>query len=124
MTTPDMTTTNTHPYQRGMFYESMPIPMVRERCVEVDAGPITFLVEARQLTNDILNDHLSDAPVDLSHVEFDDYGGTVHVCSTSDKLEYLRFDCFENEPHYHYIMHSIGGNLICRIDEVAEGSPV
>ena len=124
MTTTGMTTTNTHPYQRGMFYESMPIPLVRERCVEVAAGPITFLVESRQLTNDILNAHLSEAPVDLSHVEFDDYGGTVHVCGRSDDVEYLRFDCFENEPHYHYIMHAAGGNLICRIDEVAEGSPL
>ena len=48
----------------------------------------------------------------------------MHVCDASDGVEHLRFDCFENEPHYHYINTVEQGNLICRIDEIAEGDPV
>ena len=43
---------------------------------------------------------------------------------TVDGLEHLRFDCFENEPHYHYVRNADGGNLICRIDQHAEGDPI
>lgn len=32
----------------------------------------------------------------------DDGGGTVHVFD-ADMTEFLRFDCFTHEPHYHYI---------------------
>src|SRR5439155_873550 len=34
---------------------------------------------------------------------FADEGVTIHVSETADKHEYLRFDCFDAEPHYHYI---------------------
>ncbi|HEU4428529.1 MAG TPA: hypothetical protein VFT98_07225 [Myxococcota bacterium] len=27
---------------------------------------------------------------------------SLHVCGADDGHEYLRFDCFEREPHYHY----------------------
>jgi hypothetical protein len=36
----------------------------------------------------------------------------------------LRFDCFENEPHYHYIEPAAGANVVVRIDELAVGDPV
>jgi hypothetical protein len=36
----------------------------------------------------------------------------------------LRFDCFEDEPHYHYIDHAGGANTVVRIDELAVGDPV
>src|SRR5262249_13592900 len=49
---------------------------------------------------------------------------SLHVCGTDDGLEHLRFDCFENEPHYHYIHHAEGGNTVVRIDELAIGDPV
>ena len=46
------------------------------------------------------------------------------MCGTADGLEHLRFDCFENEPHYHYIDHAAGTNIVVRIDELAVGDPV
>ena len=57
-------------------------------------------------------------------IGFDDFGATLHVCGTADGLEYLRFDCFENEPHYHYIEPAAGANVVVRIDELAVGDPV
>jgi hypothetical protein len=102
----------------------MPIPMVAEMCVPVDAGPVRFVVESRQLTTAILADTSRDQEIPEAHVEFDDSGPTVHVCGTDDGLEHLRFDCFEHEPHYHYIRNAEQSNVVCRIDEVAVGDPV
>ena len=112
------------PYRRGNLYTAMPIPMVPEMCIPVDAGPVRLVVESRQLTNAILADTYRDQEIPEAHVEFDDHGPTLHVCGASDGLEHLRFDCFENEPHYHYVRNADGGNLICRIDEHAEGDPI
>jgi hypothetical protein len=119
-----MTTMESHPYQRGIFYATMPIPPIPEHCITVDAGPVAFVVESRLLTNEILRTQHSAGSLDLSAAVYDDFGATVHVCDASDGVEHLRFDCFEKEPHYHYIKNSEKGNLICRIDEVAEGDPI
>jgi len=120
-----MAESKAHPYQRGIFYEVMPLAPVEAACIDVPAGPIRFVVESRQLTNEIL---FAELPESRDNVEagtvFDDFGATLHVYGADDGLEHLRFDCFEHEPHYHYIMHAKGGNLVCRIDEVAEGDPV
>jgi hypothetical protein len=102
----------------------MPIPMVPEMCTPVDAGPVRLIVESRQLTNAILADTYQDEEIPEGHVEFDDYGPTVHVCGTADGLEHIRFDCFEHEPHYHYIRNHEHSNVVVRIDEVAVGDPV
>lgn len=113
-----------YPYQRGNFYPSLPIPAIPEHCIGVDAGPLRLVVESRELTNEILLTQLPPGSVHVpDDVSFDDFGASLHVCGAVDGLEHLRFDCFEHEPHYHYIQHAGGGNTICRIDEVAEGDP-
>ena len=89
------------PYRRGNRYQQLPIPMVTEHCIPVDAGAVQLVVESRQLTNEIINDTYDGAVESPS--PFDDFGATLHVLGTADGLEHLRFDCFENEPHYHYI---------------------
>jgi hypothetical protein len=111
---------NAHPYQRGFYYPMPPIAPVAEHCRPVEAGPITFVVESRLLTTAILAAELPD--VELTG-EYDDFGATVHVCDDQG-VEHLRFDCFEHEPHYHYLLNAEGGQLVCRIDEVADGDPV
>jgi hypothetical protein len=45
------------------------------------------------------------------------------VVGTDDGLEHLRFDCFEANPHYHYIRNAEQRNIIVRIDEIALGDP-
>ena len=71
--------------------------------------------------NAILDDTYDGAvPTEIG---FDDFGATLHVCGTADGLEHLRFDCFENEPHYHYIDQAAGANVVVRIDELAVGDP-
>ena len=110
------------PDRRGNRYELLPIPMVTEDCVTVDAGAVQLVVESRQLTNEIIEGAFHD--VVGAEIPFDDFGATLHVCGTADGLEYLRFDCFENEPHYHYIEQATGANTVVRIDELAVGDPI
>jgi hypothetical protein len=110
------------PYRRGNRFQQLPIPMVPEHCIPVDAGAVQLVVESRRLTNDILHDTYGGTPV--AEIAFDDYGATLHVCGTRDGLEHLRFDCFENEPHYHYIEQASGANTVVRIDELAVGDPI
>lgn len=112
------------PYRRGNRFDTLPIPMVPENCHPVDAGAVRFIVESRALTNAILDE--TYAGVEMAHLalEFDDHGASLHVCSADDGLEHLRFDCFEHEPHYHYIEQAKGANVIVRIDELAVGDPI
>ena len=110
------------PYRRGNRYEQLPIPMVTEHCIPVDAGAVQLVVESRKLTNEILEDTYHGAVE--PEISFDDFGATLHVCGTADGLEHLRFDCFENEPHYHYIDQAAGANTVVRIDELAVGDPI
>jgi hypothetical protein len=110
------------PYRRGNRYAQMPIPMVTEHCIPVDAGAVQLVVESRRLTNEILAETYVGA-VD-NGIAFDDFGASLHVCGTADGLEHLRFDCFENEPHYHYIEQANGANTVVRIDELAVGDPI
>lgn len=110
------------PYRRGNRFDRLPIPMVPEHCFPVDAGAVQLVVESRRLTNEIIEAALDGA--DGPEIPFDDFGATLHVCGTADGLEYLRFDCFEHEPHYHYIEPTAGANTVVRIDELAVGDPI
>lgn len=116
------------PYQLGNYYDMMPIPAIPEHCISLDAGPLRLVVESRQLTDELAHAAMSaaiEAEADRrEELGLDDYGATLHVYGTDDGLEHLRFDCFENEPHYHYVRNADGGNLICRIDQHAEGDPI
>lgn len=109
-------------YQLGLTFPDPMIPADPANCRTVPAGPVTFVVESR---------HLTDAAVDAAlgrdsgtNQLFDDFGGTVHVHGTIDGLEHLRFDCFDAKPHYHYVNHAGGTSTVCRIDEHAEGDPI
>jgi hypothetical protein len=100
--------------------------MVPEACVDVPAGPITFVVEGRRLNDEaILGNAIKRGGIDAIEQPdgVDDGGMTVHVLGAADRLEHLRFDCFEHEPHYHYIHNAEQANVVVRIDTFAEGDP-
>ena len=113
-------------YQLGRRYDVMPIPMVPEACIDVEAGPIVFVVEGRKLTDEVIiaNAAAQGRPDGIDQPSgVHDGGMSVHVLDAADRVEYLRFDCFENEPHYHYIRNDEQANIVVRIDTFAEGSP-
>ena len=113
-------------YVLGRAYPVMPIPMVPEACIDVPAGPVTFVVEGRRLTDEaIIGNALERGGLDVIEQPdgVDDGGMTIHVLGAADRLEHLRFDCFEHEPHYHYIRNAEQANVVVRIDTFAEGDP-
>src|SRR3982074_448925 len=81
--------------------------MAGEEGATVTTGPITFVVEHR-------------APVQ-GGVEAG--GPTVRVLGSDDEHEYLRFDMFNVNPHYHYEPPA-GQERILMIDTVADGDAI
>jgi hypothetical protein len=82
------------------------------RASRVRAGPITFTVEYRRVVQ---------AGVEVS-------GPTIRVVGADDDHEYLRFDMFNRDAHYHYMSPSTGADerveRVVVLDTVAEGDPV
>jgi hypothetical protein len=130
VTTHEVNDDQLHPYRLGITFDIMPIPIAPERSVDIPAGPVLFVVEARELTTEIMMQGLREAGLRTpdEHVagqlELDDSGMSLHVLGSGDGLEYLRFDCFDKEPHYHYLSQRKQLNTVCRIDNVSEPDPV
>ena len=113
-------------FRVGTYYDMMPIPPIDENCVALDAGPVRFVVESRHLTAAIARAALpaEKLPEEETRPGLDDYGASLHVYGSADGLEHLRFDCFDDDPHYHYVMQADGGQLVCPLDPVAEGDVI
>ena len=55
---------------------------------------------------------------------FFDEGVTIHVFDAGDGHEYLRFDVFDDEPHYHYVHRTVDDTVVNNVvdfDTVAHG---
>jgi len=110
-------------------YDLMPIPAVETQTEYFDAGAIAIGVEYR-----LLNDAIAAASAveradgaDAADVEsFDDCGVSLHVYGMVDgeRVEWLRFDCFTEDPHYHYVCWRTRSNEMLHIDPVADGDPL
>ncbi len=113
-------------YQLGMLFKGATmIPLNADNSISLDAGPLRFVVEPRILDDTVIATEAEDGQEKAdSGPIFNDYGPSLHVFATSDGLEYLRFDCFANKPHYHYGRYSEGELITVRIDQYAEGDPV
>jgi len=105
---------------------------VAENTHLLPAGVITFGVEYRTVDPESLTstyagnaDHLAELDARSPEGGFTDEGVSIHVCGTDDGHEYLRFDVFADEPHYHYV-HNTGAdgeivNNVLDFDVVAYG---
>jgi hypothetical protein len=110
----------------GTFVKSLPIPHVPADTVLFPAGPVTIgleyrvfdpVAEAAKLTPEEV---AAAGPDSLFGQTTVDRGVCLHVFGTDSKAEYLRFDCFLDEPHYHYIVPD-DGNMLIHFDETANG---
>ena len=116
----------------GVRRETVPVPPIEENLIRFHAGPVDLGVEYRHLTDDIMAAHTATKPDQAALVAaarqsggntgipIDDQGVSVHVFDSQTGLEYLRFDCFSEDPHYHYITpgsHHVGVGF----DEAANG---
>jgi hypothetical protein len=113
-------------------YDLMPIPPVDAHTEYFDAGAVRFGVEYR-----LLNDAIAAAAGNDDAVSFDDRGVSLHVfgvaANTQDTqdtrergepVEHLRFDCFDEDPHYHYVSWKHKLNEMLHIDPIADGDPL
>ena len=116
----------------GKVYAIPPQPHSERDTRLVPAGAVTFGVEYRDLDPEMLRSTYSGNDAHLAELEekspeggFTDEGVSIHVFDAADGWEYLRFDVFEGEPHYHYV-HRVpeGGEVVNNVidfDEVAHG---
>jgi hypothetical protein len=93
----------------GQRYDVELIPPVPEHTTYIDAGALSIGVEFRVLTDEVVdanyaNDDRAKEIVDaIRPARFDTTGLSFHVMDRQSGLEYLRFDMFDDGPHYHYI---------------------
>jgi hypothetical protein len=113
-------------------YDRMPIPPVEAQTEWFEAGPVAIGVEYRRLTDAIAAGAvLAGAEGDAGSAAaaatgLDDRGVSLHVCGIEGgaRREHLRFDCFQEDPHYHYVSHEPRFNHMLHLDPVADGDPV
>lgn len=112
-------------------YNLMPIPPIDAHTQWFEAGGLRIGVEYRLLTDAIAAAAtLATANGNVAGVEsagpVDDRGVSLHVFGRQDGelREFLRFDCFQEDPHYHYVSWREMSNEMIHIDEVADGDPL
>jgi hypothetical protein len=110
----------------GNVYSSPPIPPDPAHTTYVDAGAIRIGVEYRLLDEEQLAANYEGEQMDeiqnaLDGAAVQDNGVSLHVVGSEDGHEYLRFDLFEQEPHYHYIDKLGESQTIIDFDRVAHG---
>lgn len=92
---------------RGQLHKFMLIPVMPHNATWFDAGTVHFAVEGRVIGS-------PDGTVA-------ERGASIHVFRPDRTEEYLRFDCFEKYPHYHYILNPDQHNIVWGYDPVANG---
>ena len=105
-------------------YKLMPIAPIEHHTSFFEAGAVTIGVEYRLLTDDIVNQHMDRQGEHMDLGPLDDRGVSLHVYGQGnggERIEHLRFDCFDEDPHYHYVDWDEGNNDIVQIDQVADG---
>jgi hypothetical protein len=120
----------------GQRYPILPIPWIAEHTEMIPAGVLTIGVGHRVLDEATAKAYLDEVGFQREH---DDDGGErtymgrdagvcIHVLGPGrdgELVEYLRLDCFDDEPHYHY-NHRVGAdgavvNNVVDFDPVAQG---
>ena len=101
-------------------YEVMPILPVEAHTERFEAGPISIGVEYRLLDDAITAAYNTNNDSQFSIV---DRGVSLHVFGKTgdEESEYLRFDCFDEGPHYHYVSHARRTNEMVYLDPAAHG---
>jgi hypothetical protein len=110
-------------------YSVMPIAPVAAHTTWFDAGNVRIGVEYRLLTDAIgAAAALEEAGGDAAGLTtgLDDRGVSLHVCAEQDgeEREFLRFDCFEEDPHYHYVSWRERVNDMVHLDPIADGDSI
>jgi len=103
----------------GVRFDFQPVPPVPEDTTSFTAGPLSIGVEYRVLDDETVAANYSEAETEGAP-SVDDRGVSIHVCDAENGHEYVRFDCFDVDPHYHYL-HPELGNTVVVFDRSAHG---
>jgi hypothetical protein len=110
-------------------YQTPPVRVFMEHTVCVAAGAVTFGIEYRHLDEAaILAEYGPHArsrfggrrPAGMAEVVEED-GVALHVFDSATGEERLRFDCFEDAPHYHLLAPAESSNVVIEHDAAALG---
>ncbi|MGV0794514.1 DUF7700 domain-containing protein [Mycolicibacterium sp. XJ1819] len=107
-------------FSLGVTYEIDPLPLVEEDTTFFPAGVVTIGVEFRQVDVETLKAGFGEELVTSENPTIDDAGVSLHVLGAQDHKEYLRFDCFTNDAHYHYIDWGVRQTIV-PFDQAAGG---
>ncbi len=112
----------------GKVYNVQPMPPDEAATRWLPAGVVTFGVEYREVDPAALAATYQANAADMAEIDehspaggFSDEGVSIHVRGTDDQHEYLRFDVFDGDPHYHYVHRSGTINNVIDFDERAHG---
>lgn len=125
----------------GERYPILPIPWIPEHTELIPAGVLTIGVGYRVLDEAIAKSYLDE----VGYVRDDAAGGErtyggrdagvcIHVlgpprpgseaAARGDLVEYLRLDCFDEEPHYHYVYNDERAQDRVFMDPTLDGDPM
>jgi hypothetical protein len=108
-------------------YSTLPVPALLEHTVVVSAGAVSLGVEYRRLDEaTILAVYGPDArakfggtrPAGMAEIVEED-GVSLHVFDAATGDEHLRFDCFDDAPHYHLLSSAHSRNVVVEHDLAA-----
>ncbi len=106
-------------------YNVPPIAPDPDNTTYIEGGGLRVGVEYRLLNDEELAANYEGAAMDEVQAgiqgDIEDSGVSLHVESVVDGKEYLRFDCFENGPHYHYIEPTGKSQTVVDYDSAALG---
>jgi hypothetical protein len=112
-------------------YDRMPIPPLADRTTYFEAGALCFGVEFRILTDETVAEirktlQAANGAEEGQLENLDDAGVSLHVFAAPGRpdQECIRFDCFAEDPHYHYINWAASSNEMIHIDPHADGDPL
>jgi len=118
-----------HEFDRGVTkYDIMPIPPIEAHSTRFEAGPVEIWVEYRLLDDAIAAAHTVLQGYEGEIETIQDRGVSLHVFGEvepgAQKVELLRFDCFDEDPHYHYVSYARKTNEMVHIEPAAMGDPL
>ena len=113
----------------GTTYNVQPMPPDPASTDWLEAPPLRIGVEYRKVDPEVLEAAYGDSATDMAEITehspeggFTDEGISIHVVAVADDHEYVRFDVFDDEPHYHYVDKAAGTNTVVDFDPVAHGA--
>lgn len=118
----------------GTRYPIPPLPPIPEQTEMIELGPIAIGIGYRLLNDQIAAEYLrevgwnprpEEGDAGYGNQGMEDGGVSIHVFGQrgGEWAEYFRFDCFEDEPHYHYVYPDEKAQRRVFLDPIVEGDP-